>query len=47
MTTQILLQPLGHLPKPYKFEKLKEIMNTLEADANQIIPSIITTSKTV
>ena len=31
----------GNFPKPYKFEKLKEIMNTLEADANQIISGII------
>ena len=27
-----------YFPKPYKFEKLKEIMNTIEAKANQITP---------
>jgi len=26
----------SYFPKPYEFEKLKEIMNTLEADANHL-----------
>ncbi len=36
-----------YFPKPYKFGKLKEMMNTLEAEANRIIPGTITTSETV
>jgi len=27
-----------YFPKPYKLEKLKEVMNTIEAKANQITP---------